>query len=331
MSRATRHIGDFWEWWLSAGAADAERVLSSGKARRFSKEISQRIEVIGPELTWELAPGSTAKHALVITANGVAAGRGDVERWVLAAPPNGPTWEYYPSRQANPSAMDDRLRLGAGEFAISAFRFAVNVHEPLAVLDIQIFHPQFPNLSTAAKQHLQFLVLDQLLGEDDVVRWIGTIEISDKEPIESVNGGGLRQAVMSLAADIKPTTRMIKGKRDGYVFVTAVAYPLKWVDHPLLDTRIRLTFPIDDLTDLRLPSRSAIEDIAGLEQGLLSVLENRGYLTSRMMSNGAAVSHLYIAQTDAQAYEATKAAAAIWPGSTVTPLLDPGWQRALEF
>ena len=321
-------VAAFWDWWLTAGASQATRLVSGGGMGGLPEEIGRLVDAINPGLTWEVGPGTVAAHALVVTGGGVAEPRRDAERWFRAAPVSGTAWEYHPSRQPNPRALQDRLRFAGIDLDLSAFRFATTIDDPRAVLDIAIFHPLFGRLSLDEKQHVQFLVLDQLLGEDEVVRWIGVIDIVDANPPDSVDGAGLRRSVAGLAERTKPTTRLISGQRDGHRFVAFLAHPLKWIDHLLLDTRVSIVLPYPDQDAAGLPTELSSGRISEFQGNLRSSLGARGHLTTRRVMNGAAALHLYIDQTDTQARHAVDTAAATWPGSTVTARPDPAWERA---
>ena len=61
----------FWTWWAVARdgiAADIERGTVAGRAT----EISGAVDALHAKLAWELSPGATAKHALVVSPEGNA-------------------------------------------------------------------------------------------------------------------------------------------------------------------------------------------------------------------------------------------------------------------
>ena len=64
-------IEDFWGWWASAGRAAAEAGIGGAGFKRFTPEMTMRVNAIHPDLGWELTPGGQAEHALIVTAAGV--------------------------------------------------------------------------------------------------------------------------------------------------------------------------------------------------------------------------------------------------------------------
>ena len=63
--------------------------------------------------------------------------------------------------------------LGDDEFAFSDFRFDVSVDEDRMELDLVVAHPAFPRLDDDTRGQVGFLGLDNILGEEEVERWIG--------------------------------------------------------------------------------------------------------------------------------------------------------------
>ena len=61
-----QRLETFWAWWAGARdgiAADIERGTVAGRA----PEISSAVDALHSKLAWELSPGSTAKHSLVVS------------------------------------------------------------------------------------------------------------------------------------------------------------------------------------------------------------------------------------------------------------------------
>ncbi|HEY0868816.1 MAG TPA: hypothetical protein VGD55_00310, partial [Acidothermaceae bacterium] len=131
------------------------------------------MSAINPELGWELGPGHKAQHVLCVTAGGVAAVRPTAERWLRAAPPVDSAWEYIAAKAAHPLPLDDKLVLGTWTLNIAETRFGIVVEESRLEVDVTCFHPHFPVMPEDARNEVMFIVLDWLLGEDDIERWVG--------------------------------------------------------------------------------------------------------------------------------------------------------------
>jgi hypothetical protein len=78
-------IAEFWQWWATA-RDDVASAITAGTIGDFSDGLARRVHAIHPGLQWELTPGITTAHALVVTAGGQAPIRAVAARWLAAAP-----------------------------------------------------------------------------------------------------------------------------------------------------------------------------------------------------------------------------------------------------
>jgi len=167
-----RGIAAFWEEWprLRGGL---EREIASGEYGDGTADLTDLIESIDPSLEWELAPGQAALYALCLSAAADPGLRPLTERWVRAAPPPDPIWEYHPARVAvEPSAVM------AGDIEVHpAAATAVIEQDPGAEeLDVAVGHPDFGLLDESLRLQAVFRFLDDLLGEDAAELWIGGVD-----------------------------------------------------------------------------------------------------------------------------------------------------------
>jgi len=138
-------------------------------------DISSKVRDIDPSLAWELGPGLATKYQLTVTGEGDIERRAITERWYQAAPKD-PSWEYYPARQAQPSSANHVLTMGQYQIDIAEVRFEATANDNLERIDLQVWHPSFPNLDDATQRQLTYLLLDTVLGEDGVERWSGAVQ-----------------------------------------------------------------------------------------------------------------------------------------------------------
>ena len=100
-------IAAFWQWWpgvrdqLDAGIRD-------GSVRAHAEMIGKKVDAIHGDLEWELTPGRTATHALVVTSAGNPGLRAVAARWLAAAPQPDDLWEYHDIRIADPDVSATR-------------------------------------------------------------------------------------------------------------------------------------------------------------------------------------------------------------------------------
>jgi hypothetical protein len=114
----------FWAWWNNAAdglAAD----IDAGRTEDRTEEISNSVQALHPDLQWELTPGISARHALVISGGGVPELRTLAERVITNAPPANGTWEYRPARISDPDVLKHRLDFGPTSLFLSEARLGI--------------------------------------------------------------------------------------------------------------------------------------------------------------------------------------------------------------
>lgn len=163
----------FWAWW--AGAKDGiARDIPARQVARRTTEISQAVDGIDKRLAWELSKGQTSQHMLILTPEGNAEVRPIALAWLASAPPSDATWEYRASRQPGEPRT---LQVAGATVELSEMRAVSSWDESREVVDVRLWHPAFEPLPDPVRHQITFLFMDNLLGEDDVERWIGSIEI----------------------------------------------------------------------------------------------------------------------------------------------------------
>jgi hypothetical protein len=166
-------LARFWAWWATARdgiAAD----IPAGRVAQRAGEISNAVTAIDKRLAWELGKGKTATHMLVVSPEGSAEVRPIAIAWHRSAPPPDATWEYHPSRQPGEPAT---LQVAGATVQLADMRAVTSWDETRELLSVRLWHPAFDPLPENVRGQISFLFLDNLLGEDDVERWIGAIEM----------------------------------------------------------------------------------------------------------------------------------------------------------
>ena len=227
-------IPAFWSWWSTARDRVAA-AIEAGDPGRMVAEISKAVDAIDPRLAWELGPGRTARHGLVVTPEGDPAVRAAALRWLQAAPPVDGTWEYHASRQAS---VLGRLAMGGVDVDLTAYRAIASWDEARERVDVRLWHPALADATDQLRQHVAFLFLDNLLGEDDVERWIGSIDPLEA-PIEGRTPDELRAEVARRATEATGESWILGQRPDGALVVANAA--AKPIDHPFAATRLTIT------------------------------------------------------------------------------------------
>lgn len=324
-------IDAFWAWWREVSASFAEAV-DSGRAATLAGPIGERVQEVHHALEWELSPGKQARHALVVTSGGVAEHRPLVERLVRAAPPASETWEFRPARAADPTVLDHTLRLDEHDLLLRDSRISIAVDDDRQLLDVVVHHPRFPEMTEDGRNRVAFLLLDWLLGEDGVERWLGSVSTTLRQPEDALPAEALTEIVEGLAsrnADV--TWALLEGEHRGHPVLILARRPLKWIEHPLLDRHLRVSVRYGERTAAGFPEPDTLERLRTWEDELIEALGERALLVAVETSNGTRVFHLYVDGTDAQVVETVEAWCRHRKGAALTSTIDPGWGAVRPF
>lgn len=290
----------FWAWWRTAGPRIAA-ALDAKDASSFVEELSERIHAIDPELAWETGPGRKgARHHLALSSEGDATRRVLVQRWLARAPGTDAAWEFYPGRQPLPAGGGWSLTLKeAGDVKVdfAAARVEVETDSARERVQVRLHHPAWPRLTEGQRSRVAFVVLDNLLGEDEVERWLGRVET----PVEPPAKGAPVQALLDAVAGLARTATgeqfaILEGRTEaGQPMVATVNLALKRVDHLLLDDHLTVTMPLRDPTPQGLTTPAEAADLNALEDELLAALGHDAVYIGRETGRARRILHLHVA------------------------------------
>jgi hypothetical protein len=323
-------IADFWAWWAEARPR-ADALIEAGDAVGLAEQIAPAVTALHPSLAWDIAPGGTARQALIVSSAGDPELRPLAHRWALAAPPADELWEFHPSRQANPDAMELKLDVGGREFALDKLVFGLRVPKGTPRLDVSAYHPIFPDLDDETRTGATMLALDWLLGEDEVARWVGEIVAATFQPLDAVAAAHLPAVVADLASEYQEEQwALMEGKTAGGAHLIATArYPLRPVNYPLFDQHIAITLPYAEADDDGLPAGGSAEALREFEERLAGRIDRLGgtaVLAAHMSADGARELHVY-ADPSGEAATVMEELVTTWhegePSVEVSG--DPGW------
>ena len=322
-------LAAFWQWWSSVkdhvAAAIASRTLGESPLVEY---ITTAVHNLSPDLAWELGPGRSAQHNLTVTAEGNLVVRRLAAQWLAAAPPPDATWEYHDSRQ--PSSQL-HLEIGGRRFAPEDFAVSFAYDGNRERFDVVLFHPEFGKADERLAHQAAFLTLDELLGEDDVERWIGRIDVAKSPPPGATRLDQFKQAVEGAGATASGD-HFVLGEgmsRDGRRVIIATNEALKQIDH--LDHVFHLKIGLA----LRAPDRNGFpgdEESARLnafEDQLEATLGDNAIHIGRATWAGRREIHLFVRDPAAAsaATDAWREQVQPWqPTSEIA--YDPGWSAA---
>lgn len=267
-------IEAFWRWWPEAAGRIAAAIATTPEP--LVGQISAAVRAIDSRLAWELAPGASAAHAFVVSPEGNPETRPIAQAWLAAAPPPDATWEFHASRQ--PGSLGT-LQVGPVQLSLGEIRVIAGWDAGRERNDVRIWHPSLADLPDGPRRQIAFLFLDNLLGEDAVERWIGTIDISDAA-FGGLTPDELRAAVERNAATATGSRWSLVRRSDGAIIVVNAA--LKRIDHPAAMHHLELTIDrgLERLANSpELQELDAAQDV--LDEQLDGVALNVGRITDR--------------------------------------------------
>lgn len=233
-------IEEFWAWWATAREPLAVAIETEAPTDILD-ELTDQLWRIHPELDWQIAPGTTARHALNLVSGGSRLLRLVAELWRRRGPADDEVWEYHPARQP----FKPEPFLVAGLEVDPAAATATAVPDPLYHrLDLTVGHPAFEALGDDDARDVALYLLDAVLGEDEAERWVGLLT-TVPEPI-----GEPIDALADVMADVTGTWETdgwedVSDQYDGVVDAR-VDRSVKWIDH--LDKPIYAEITIQGLS-----------------------------------------------------------------------------------
>ncbi|MGY0002362.1 DUF695 domain-containing protein [Micromonospora sp. I033] len=320
-------IAEFWRWWATARDDVAEAILT-GAVRDFADELGRRVHAIHPDLQWELAPGVTSAHVLVVTSGGQATIRAIAARWLTAAPPADETWSYRSVRTGDRSAFESTIELGGHSLELTHVRYGVAVNMQSHQIDVACYHPAFADLPDNIQAQITFLTLDWALGEDDVETWLGKITWTAIEPTNPRTPEDLRHAVTAVAGDEDSWVLMQGQRRDGTPLLATAASPLRPARWPRFDLYMPIRLPYQRHNEGQLPVDESLAALRRFEDELSAAIGGNGALVAHETGGRERMLHFYV---DSQSNARTELESHLprWREgrATVETQLDPAFER----
>ncbi len=279
---------DFWTWWAGARPRVEQAIETGSFDRKLVDDMSKAVQSIDPRLAWEFSAGRRSKHALTISPEGNPMSRPAAVAWLAAAPPADATWEYFASRQPS-NSTEGAFEVGGKHIKVSDMR-AITAWDPTRRrLSVRLWHPVFGDAEEGLRQQVSFLLLDDLLGEDEVERWIGQIDVLDA-PISGRTPDELRAEVARRAAEPAAGTWILGELADhrGQVTIVMADAALKRIDLPLADQHVTIRIGIEGGG---MPDDALAETLNAEEDRLTGLLDGVATPAGRTTTPGERVIH----------------------------------------
>jgi len=289
-------IARFWAFWAESRPA-IEAAIGDGTLSEWVEKIAEHVRAIDDAFDWEMGAGQSASHYFCISAKGDSSLRVEAEKWRARGPGDDATFEFHSSRPAGAYRPDATIEFEGVEFEQSDFQIAFDADETRERIHLEVHHPAFREAGEKLAVTATFITLDNVLGEDEVERWIGGVRLADA-PIESAASlGQLAEAVGALrkiATGERFTVLRGELPDGGPVFVTA-NLALKRVDNLLMDMHVEMTFPLLDPTPEGLTTDAEAEKLNALEDVLCESLGRDAIYIARETYAGNRILHFHAA------------------------------------
>lgn len=315
-------IFEFWAWWREVGHTADPHSPST-----LLDDLQQRVAAINSELAWHFSAGIHSKHRLTVSSGGNAHLRPTAERWLRAAPPADEKWEFRAAQERGAAAASTVLEIDSARVDLSQLQFGLRTDRQLGRIDAEVYHPSFSIMAKQSRVRVAFLALDKLLGEDDVERWLGKIEVLVRRPDSPRTPEDLVDVVEGLR-QLDPREWLLGQSEDstGKQLMISIRPYLRWIDYPTFDHHLILIkryrtradgFPADNET------LYALHDLA---DALEDTLQGRGILAGYTTHQGQRAFHVYLDGEDENTQQAVKE----WARSRnlkVHSAPDPAWRH----
>ncbi|PSK97490.1 uncharacterized protein DUF695 [Murinocardiopsis flavida] len=361
-------MDEFWSHWpdvradLAASIADGTPV--SEETAQF---VTERVRRLSPALTWELseAPpseepsgfdgldtaseqslqdmleslgsadsiddlgigGTAPTCALILSAGSDDEARIVAERWKRAAPDD-PGWRFFAARPADPAQLSKPLTWDGHELDLSHVSVSLRVNQQLATIEAGVYHPDFMFLPDDARQGVAERVVLLALGEDDYVRWIGSVAPLAEKPLDPLPPTSLPTVVHQLSGALGSggwVTLQGRIPLRGSVQIS-VRHPLHRRDFPAFTLYVHVSVGYTSTDQDKQPADPSAAALEEYTATLRDIAADNGALFAHQTAGGQRRYHFYL-DPDSGVLPAFEQAARTWSESKVqvSSTLDPQW------
>jgi hypothetical protein len=159
---------DFWQWFRRHQALlfDFEK-----DQERMFNELAAQMHKVHPDLTFEFGPKQQGKREFVISADGLRGAIPAVERLAAAAPALN-QWTIVKFRPRRPP-----FDIGYGDVQVKADTVLAQLAPNGQRIDVTLLIPGHTAATHKTYLGITFLLLDQALGEYDVMTRVGGVDV----------------------------------------------------------------------------------------------------------------------------------------------------------
>lgn len=286
-------IQAFWTWW-EHHRHDVVRALEEQRTEEAERMVEPAVAAIDPRLSWELTVGTDRKFGLVVTSAGVPELWATAARWALAAPTD-PDVEFLSTRGRHPHILQTSvIKVDGFDFAMNELVVGCRVDN--GKVNVVVHHPLFTLVEHEHRLRVAFLGLDAAIGEVDVERWLGSVEVSAEAPLDAIPMSALGDVVDQLNGSGGEWAAMEGRNAKGPIFAI-VRRAANRFTYPLADTHLAVVLQYEDSGNGMPADPSITSDIEELEENVVDVLGGEGphaVHVAHVTGGGQVVAHFYV-------------------------------------
>jgi len=166
----------FWNW-LANNSSEIETLINSGQANSAAKLISKELDLISPDISWEIGVKNDEVE-LVLSAQGDRA-LGKILDEMFVDCPSIPKWKI--SRYKQPKSLSSLSKLIDAQgyhLELENINVQVTLNPSNTKIDVVLISPDFNQIPSDQLYNFAFFILDGILGEKMVEEWIGKIDVN---------------------------------------------------------------------------------------------------------------------------------------------------------
>ncbi len=184
---------------LEESGAAIREAFDRSEPEEAAPAVQRAVGILGPELAWRLCPGrGEGRLGLALSAEGNRHLR-LLTGWAIAQEDEAGGLDLFPSKPASPIDGDWVLGIQGHRLDAEEFRATAQIDPAHGAVDVRLHHPGFNDCDERTRSWAALLWLDEALGEDLVMRGIGTVETATEPAGEdAVDAGQLVARVRAL-------------------------------------------------------------------------------------------------------------------------------------
>jgi hypothetical protein len=175
ISATPEAIEAFWQW-FSLHHSEIENLLDQKDTSALARRVNAAVNLLSPQIAWEIGPGLVSPYMLALPPEGDASLRGIIDQ-IMQAAPKIQGWEFHSSRPVRPFQPEIRLPEMGLTLQTSDWQFSLEPTRGASRLELHVYDDRLAAFDEKIALTAVFILLDAVLGEDMVEKWVGDIRV----------------------------------------------------------------------------------------------------------------------------------------------------------